>query len=93
LFRDFLPVHLPGAENGPSPANKGEKQMPIYEYRCRKCEFIFERFQKVNEGGEHLTCPVCGEKKPEKILSSFSSSKGSDSSSSCGPESGSTRFT
>ena len=69
-----------------------EKNMPIYEYRCRKCEVIFERFQKVNEGGESLTCPACGAKKPEKILSGFSSSKGSDSSSSCGPAGGSTRF-
>jgi len=70
---------------------KGEN-MPIYEYRCRKCEVIFERFQKVNEGGESLTCPARGAKKPEKILSGFSSSKGSDSSSSCGPAGGSKRF-
>ena len=66
--------------------------MPIYEYRCRKCEVIFERFEKVSEGGESLTCPACGAKKPEKILSGFSSSKGSDSSSSCGPAGGSTKF-
>ena len=66
--------------------------MPIYEYRCRKCEVTFERFQKVNEGGEFLTCPACGAKKPEKILSGFSSSKGSESSSSCGSSGGSTRF-
>jgi putative FmdB family regulatory protein len=66
--------------------------MPIYEYRCRKCEVIFERFQKVNEGGESLTCPACGAKKPEKILSSFSSSKGSESSSSCDPAGGSIGF-
>jgi putative FmdB family regulatory protein len=31
--------------------------MPIYEYRCRKCGEVFERFQKVNEGGDNLTCP------------------------------------
>lgn len=67
--------------------------MPIYEYRCRKCEVIFERFQKVNEDGESLTCPACGAKKPEKILSGFSSSKGSESSSSCGSSGGSSRLT
>jgi hypothetical protein len=39
-----------------------------------------------------LTCPACGAKKPEKILSGFSSSKGLDLSSSCGPAGGSTRF-
>jgi len=67
--------------------------MPIYEYRCRKCGEVFEKYQKINEGGDHLTCPSCGKKKPEKVLSSFSSSKGSDSSSSCGPTGGSSRFT
>jgi putative FmdB family regulatory protein len=66
--------------------------MPIYEYRCRKCEKLFERYQKMNEGGDSLTCPYCGEKRPEKVLSSFSSSKGSEASSSCGPSSGSTKF-
>ena len=67
--------------------------MPIYEYRCRKCGEVFERFQKVNEGGDHLTCPYCGGKKPEKVLSSFSSSKSSEPSSSCGPGGGSSRPT
>jgi putative FmdB family regulatory protein len=67
--------------------------MPIYEYRCKKCGVVFERFQKINESGESLNCPACGAKKPEKILSSFSSSNGSESSSSCGPLGGSSRFT
>jgi len=65
--------------------------MPIYEYQCRKCGRIFEKIQKVDEGGNSLKCPFCGEQKPEKILSSFCSSRGSEPSSSCG--SGSTRFT
>ncbi len=64
--------------------------MPIYEYRCRKCGKIFEKIQRVDEGGEFLKCPCCGGK-PERVLSSFSSSKGSESSS-CGPAGGSTRF-
>ena len=67
--------------------------MPIYEYLCRKCGKIFEKIQKINEKGNHLACPSCGGKKSEKILSSFSSSKGSESSSSCGPTGGSSRFT
>ena len=66
--------------------------MPIYEYRCRKCGKLFEKIQKVNEGGENLECPHCGGQKPEKVLSSFSSSKGTESSSSCGPVGESTRF-
>jgi len=66
--------------------------MPIYEYQCRKCGEVFERFMKVSEKGDSLTCPYCGENKPEKILSGFSSSKGSESSSSCGSSGGSSRF-
>jgi putative FmdB family regulatory protein len=66
--------------------------MPIYEYRCRKCGEIFEKIQKLNEGEEALTCPYCGEKKPEKLVSCFSSSKGSESTSACGSSGGSKRF-
>jgi putative FmdB family regulatory protein len=67
--------------------------MPIYEYRCRKCKKLFEKIQRVGEGGDSIKCPYCGEPKPEKVLSSFSSlRRGSESSSSCGPTGGSTRF-
>ena len=51
--------------------------MPIYEYRCRKCDMLFERYQKLDEGGESLTCPSCGEGKPEKVISTFSCCKDS----------------
>ena len=67
--------------------------MPIYEYRCRKCGEVFERIQKVEEGGASLHCPSCGGEKPEKVLSSFSSSKGSGAPSYCRPAGGSKRFT
>ena len=66
--------------------------MPIYEYRCRKCGEIFEKIQKLNEGEESLTCPYCGGKKPAKVLSGFSSLKGSESASACGSSGGSKRF-
>jgi putative FmdB family regulatory protein len=66
--------------------------MPIYEYRCRRCGKIFEKIQKFEEVTDLLQCPYCGEQKPEKILSSFFSSKGPEPSSSCGPPGGSTRF-
>jgi putative FmdB family regulatory protein len=66
--------------------------MPIYEYRCKKCEKVFEKIQRVGGGGENLVCPHCGNKKVEKLVSGFSS-KGSVSSSSCVPPGGSSRFT
>jgi len=66
--------------------------MPIYEYRCRRCGKIFEKIQKLAEVTDSLQCPYCGGQKPEKVLSSFSSSKGSGATSSCGPVGKSTRF-
>jgi len=62
--------------------------MPIYEYRCTKCGETFEEFQNVNEGNEKLTCPKCGEPKPEKMFSAFAStgnSKGGFPAQSCSP--------
>jgi putative FmdB family regulatory protein len=66
--------------------------MPIYEYRCQRCGKIFEKIQKVDEGGDFLKCPHCGGKRSERVLSCFSSSKGPEPSSSCGPPGGPTRF-
>jgi len=63
--------------------------MPIYEYQCRKCGEVFEKIQKVDEGGESLECPYCGEQNPDRILSGFASLKGTESSSSCGSPGGS----
>jgi len=54
--------------------------MPIYEYRCRGCGEVFDAFQRLGEDGEHLECPKCGTKKPEKLFSSFAST-GSESAS------------
>ena len=65
--------------------------MPIYEYQCQKCGIIFEKIQIAKEGEEPLKCPTCGADRPQRILSGFSS-KGSESSSSCGPVGGSSRF-
>ena len=62
--------------------------MPIYEYKCTKCDETFEEFQNVNEGNEKLNCPKCGEPKPEKIFSAFAatgSNKDGFSSQSCAP--------
>jgi len=65
--------------------------MPIYEYQCQKCGIIFEKIQIAKEGEEPLKCPTCGAGKPQRILSGFSS-KGAESSSSCGPAGRSSRF-
>ncbi|SHF97434.1 putative regulatory protein, FmdB family [Desulfacinum infernum DSM 9756] len=50
--------------------------MPIFEYRCRKCDHEFETFVWSSRDEESLSCPKCDAKEVKKLLSSFSS-KGS----------------
>ncbi|MBN2183949.1 MAG: zinc ribbon domain-containing protein [Candidatus Krumholzibacteriota bacterium] len=53
--------------------------MPIFEYKCCRCEENFEEL--VLSGSEPVTCPACGSSEVEKQFSAFSSSSGSSSSS------------
>ncbi|HXK59211.1 MAG TPA: zinc ribbon domain-containing protein [Acidobacteriota bacterium] len=43
--------------------------MPIFEYRCDKCQTTFERI--VLGRSEEIVCPKCGNEKVQKLLSSF----------------------
>lgn len=65
--------------------------MPIFEFRCKKCNYMFEEFVfSSNYELDNIACPACGEQKSEKLMSSFSSSGGNSVSgfagagSSCG---------
>jgi putative FmdB family regulatory protein len=62
--------------------------MPIYEYRCRKCDAQFEVLQKIGADGADLICPECGEKYPEKLMSMFASADDSGSARGCGAPGG-----
>jgi putative FmdB family regulatory protein len=44
--------------------------MPIYAYRCRKCDEVFESFRGIYDNDDSVACPKCGEKKPRRVLSS-----------------------
>jgi putative FmdB family regulatory protein len=67
--------------------------MPIYEYQCRGCGQTFEKLQKMDERQRPIKCPHCGEKKAERVLSSFCCSKSSESPSpSCGPTGNPAKF-
>ncbi|MBW2609056.1 MAG: zinc ribbon domain-containing protein [Deltaproteobacteria bacterium] len=64
--------------------------MPIYEYRCNKCENAFEQLVFPSDNEDKFICPSCGGKDISRIASSFScgsdSSPGSGlSSSACSP--------
>ncbi len=65
--------------------------MPIYEYRCERCESHFDVLQRGDEEKKDLRCPKCGHEKVEKQFSAFATTGGSSgisassrSSSSCG---------
>jgi putative FmdB family regulatory protein len=42
--------------------------MPIYEYKCKKCDKISELF--IQKQDEVIKCPYCGSKEMEKVFSS-----------------------
>ncbi len=63
--------------------------MPIYEYQCVKCNERFEVLQSISADNSGLSCPKCGEQKPQKMMSQFASSADVGSSgSSCSAGSG-----
>lgn len=46
--------------------------MPLYEYRCNDCEFLFSLLRPVRERDLPVPCPRCGSERVEKLLSAFS---------------------
>lgn len=42
--------------------------MPLYDFRCRACETVFEEFVPV---GTLPPCPQCGAPDPERVLTGF----------------------
>ncbi len=44
--------------------------MPLYEYRCRTCDDVFELRRPVAESSEPATCPS-GHPEARRVLSAF----------------------
>ncbi|MFP6654116.1 MAG: zinc ribbon domain-containing protein [Myxococcota bacterium] len=42
--------------------------MPTYDYQCQKCEFEFEREQRITEN-PIKTCPKCKSRRAKRLLS------------------------
>jgi putative FmdB family regulatory protein len=59
--------------------------MPIYEYRCTKCEKVYEELV-TGDRNQKVPCPYCGSDITEKIPSVIGgiAMKGSSSGPSCG---------
>jgi len=49
-------------------SRKKERSMPIYEFECNACTFIYERVMKVGEEYDNLACPQCGVTSPKKLV-------------------------
>ena len=46
--------------------------MPIFEYKCLKCDFVSKFLEKPDADDKIHKCEKCGSKKVEKIHSVFS---------------------
>lgn len=65
--------------------------MPIYEYRCKRCQHKFDRLVPMGTEDSEIECPACHEKQAERALSLFGTSGSgsrSRSASSCAPTGG-----
>jgi putative FmdB family regulatory protein len=62
------------------PSDSGGNKMPIYEFRCRKCDTLFEALVS-STSIEGVVCKKCGSKEIKKTISAasyrLSSSSGS----------------
>jgi putative FmdB family regulatory protein len=56
--------------------------MPIYEYECLVCGEKFELRRGLNDSDAEIKCPECGEEKPRRVFSVFSTGS---SSGACAP--------
>jgi len=56
--------------------------MPIYEYKCLKCQEYFELLVMSQDEELELKCPKCGSEDFERIISTTSYAMGSGSGSS-----------
>ncbi|WP_041274426.1 FmdB family zinc ribbon protein [Desulforamulus reducens] len=45
--------------------------MPIYEFRCQKCDHRFQKLCSIGETGKNITCPACQSADPKRVMSGF----------------------
>jgi putative FmdB family regulatory protein len=46
--------------------------VPLYEFRCKKCDQVFERLCRPGANGKGLACPACGSRSLRRLMSVFS---------------------
>jgi putative FmdB family regulatory protein len=45
--------------------------MPIYEYKCQKCNEKFEGYRPLSATDDTVKCPKCGADHPKRQISVF----------------------
>ena len=62
--------------------------MPIYEYKCEKCEHVFEMLVGSSENQSKIHCEKCGSSKLKKLISApyVSVKEGSGTITRCGKD-------
>ena len=58
--------------------------MPIYEFKCNKCDHKFEAMRLSSDGFKDVKCPKCGGKQVTKEMSSFAKPAAPVSAPPCG---------
>jgi putative FmdB family regulatory protein len=58
--------------------------MPIYEFRCLKCQELFEFLAVKTDDTMETRCPHCGAEDFERVMSSTNFAMGSGASSNAG---------
>jgi putative FmdB family regulatory protein len=61
--------------------------MPLYEYRCEKCQIVFAELRKLSEREDPIECPQCGGA-ASIIFSSFAQTSGTSGASGSCPTAG-----
>jgi len=51
--------------------------MPVYEYRCEKCDHLSEALRRMDQADDPLACEECGHQRTRRVHSVFSPSGGS----------------
>ena len=44
--------------------------MPLYEFECPGCGAQFEELLRHSDSAQDVSCPECGRREPERLLSS-----------------------
>lgn len=47
--------------------------MPLYEYRCKSCDEVFEKMMRWSESDRSPVCPTCQSPDTHKQISTFAS--------------------